>query len=361
MPPHTMNLHRHLGFGRAARKIFGTTDLYRDGRRLELCPAETQQTRPSIHLPGELELVRGLHAETHTTLETLRVQGGTVHHEATSALRLRHVLLAGGHLYQGWRHHLPLSPRRQPWRVPRHLQRVGEGRVLACSFVGNRYFGHFVHDDLPLGLLAGELGEPVTTDDPRTDQMRELAARARVSAEPLAAAHIDELLVVNDRGQNRSRRRRYVELRDRLTAGQPRSPWAGVFLKRAPGETRALENEAALEAALAARGFVSLVAPHTPVSELIRALHGAPVAIGVEGSQMGVAAVTLPPGAAVVALQPADRFNNLPKDLCDAQDQLYGFSVCEPAGSGYRVRIDAVLGLLDRIAAMQSAARAVPA
>jgi capsular polysaccharide biosynthesis protein len=122
-----------------------------------------------------------------------------------------------------------------------------------------------------------------------------------------------------------------------------------VFIRRGGGSPRRLINEADVMAALSLRGFTVVDPQALSPEEVARACFGADVVVGVEGSHLAHGLMQMRPGAALVTIQPPDRFNNPFKDFCDASGLTYGFVVAEAAGEGFRQHIEGLARILDRL------------
>jgi hypothetical protein len=166
-------------------------------------------------------------------------------------------------------------------------ERAGEidQAVLATSYAGTRWFGHFLHDELPLLLLARALGTAV--GHARPGHRHEDAWHALLDLQAptgYGLLHARRLTVIDDIGQNPDKRARYRKLRARLAhlpMGHER-----VYLRRSEsdGERRTLVNARAIEARLVREGFhIVDTAADTP-DEIIRACAGASVVVSIDGS-----------------------------------------------------------------------------
>lgn len=318
-------------------------------RRWVVAAASEETTPPSCFLPDDLDRVSALQEETTPALEHRRVHGGRVVHEPSVAYRLDGCDLIAGHLYADGCH-LSLTPRPQPWlRTPGALPRQREPRSLVSTWAASRYFGHFVTDGLPLALLARAHAAPVRIAEPETAHQQGYRRHTDTEAEPVPAARFDQLLVFEDHAQNDDKRARYDLLHRRIAADLPPTLARGVYLRRGDGVGRRLVNEPEVEACLLQRGFTVVDPSRQPLADIVAALAGAPVAVGVEGSQLAHAVYTIARGGAIVALTPADRFNNVLKDYADATGLRYGFTVCDAADGGCRADIGRLGRLLDRL------------
>ena len=316
-----------------------------------LQPEETRVERPALYDACELDRVTACQEDTSMSAELERLRGGPRHHGATVAHLIPDVYLLGGHLFRrDVIHELSRNP--LPW-VSGSIQEERGEVSLAASRYGIRYFGHWMTDDLPTLKLATDHAPPISPSVALTRHQTEYLALTGLQYEMLPNAYLRQLIVFDDVSQNRLKARRYAALRDQLqsmasVATVTAAPGV-VLLRRNTGHQRVLTNEDEVAAALGARGFRALCPEEHSVSEILTACRGARVAVGVEGSHLAHAIYTLAPGGSLVALQPPQRFNNVFKDICDAAGLSYGLTVGHADGDGFRVDIDALLRLIDRM------------
>jgi capsular polysaccharide biosynthesis protein len=319
-------------------------------RTWELAPGETAVTPPAFFLPGQLDRVTGwAFADEHPGPQ---MNGGlTVTHAATRGFLLDEAWLLDGVLYKGGAC-AHLHPRQQRWPVLRADTEVERGAVY-CTFGGNRYFGQWLMDDCPTYPLAAAEGTPVTTAQPVNPHTRDYEAWLDMAPTRLASAHFRELVVFEDVGQNRHKHARFRAMSSKLASRVASQPHPGVFVLRGrTGERRVLENELELAERLRARRGFRIVEPEQlGVPAIVAACAGARTVVGVEGSALLHGILLLPPGGAVVALQPPGRFVGLLKHLTDRDGQHFGFVVGTPAGDGFRVDGDELERTLDLLPA----------
>ncbi len=222
--------------------------------------------------------------------------------------------------------------------------------TLGCTYFGNMFFGHFWSDDVPLMQFGNQFADPVRTALPLTPHQRELLDLIKLKVRFASSMTFDELYCFDDRAQTKHKERRYRALRktfaDRYGRGD--APH-GVFLFRGnSGSSRLLVNEQQIADALVPHGFVQVHPERLSLDELNRAIWGARVIVGVEGSQLVHGLYNAAEGASFLTLQPPMRFSNILKSYTDCLDMHYGFVIgqaCE--GGGYRVELDEVLRVLD--------------
>jgi capsular polysaccharide biosynthesis protein len=159
--------------------------------------------------------------------------------------------------------------------------------------------------------------------------------------------------MIDDRGKNSYRTRRYEATRGALAAAIPATTRPRLFLRRGTlgAANRKLINEAAVEAFLAARGFHALTPESMGADEVLRAVRGAEVIVSVEGSACAHAVHALSPRGTLVVLQPPYRFVTNHKDELDCIGANYAFVVGVPEADGFSVPTDDLgrtLDLVDR-------------
>ncbi len=305
-----------------------------------------ERRKRAYFLPNQIERVVASHVETTIEHEIARISEVDVEHVPTLAHVIPDARLLHGCVYAR-RGRLVLADTRPPL-VGSDAEHELDVGALAVSYTGNRYFGHWLKDDTTLNLVAREFAPPVATARPPYVHQAGWEAVLRLDARPMATARFRELLVIQDIGQNEHRRSRYEVLRRRVADFGPRTAAPGVYLRQGRSTTpRGWIDAERTEERLARRGF-AIVEPETmTVGELHRVLNGAPVVIGLEGSQMSPSILTLREGGAVVNLQSPFRFNNLYKDYTDALGLRYAFVVGTPEGERFTIDPDEVERTLD--------------
>jgi hypothetical protein len=331
----------------ALRHVFGqVADVHANSERTwTIAPAEAKTVPPAVFLDGELERVRGLQEDTTMAIEMSRVRGGIHQHAATTAHRLRNVTLVGGRLFAGAMNH----------RMSQLSDRGGEGEpvrmrhaAVSSTLMGSIYFGHWMHDDLSLRLAAQTLAPPV---DIARQTYRHEGGYRELLAQPehrVARGRFDELILLQDWGQNAGKRGRFEELRARLRRSVVGDGNRRVYIKRGRSRSasgRDLLNAGALEAHLVAQGFVVVDPDSMAAGQIAAAVRDASLVVGVEGSHLAHAIYAIADRGTLLAIQPPHRFNNVFKDITDAMALRYAFIVGEPAPGGF----DVDLGRLDRL------------
>lgn len=343
----TLNrIARRLGLSRTYAQL--------SERSWTLAQGCTRVEPPSLFDEADLQRITGYGVDGSPEVEALRMRGGPTEHGPARAYLLRDVRLMNGHLFRAGMT-LHLRDARTPW-IGERPEAVRDHAVLACTQYGCRFFGHWLADDLPLRLAAQELGTPIACKQALTPHQHEYASRLGLEVDAIGPTHFRELIVIDDRGQNADRRERMQTLRERLHGGALAKRHAGVMLWRgSTGHARQLTNEAAVAQRLRERGFTIVRPEEQSFDELAEACAGARVVVGVEGSQLAHGLYGVAPAGAVVALQPPHRFGNVFKVYADNLGLRYGFVVghAEPGGS-FRIDVDQLDRLLDRIDAMQA-------
>lgn len=283
----------------------------------QLSPAEIRMTPPAIVLPGHLErIMRTEFAPLDVVLQSLA--GDPAEHFApTMAYLLRDAALIDGTVYaQGYMEHLHTRKRRTPF--PSDMTEVTRA-TMHESWLGNRWFGNWLLDDLTTYPLAEAEAPVVTSQAPRKGHAPDYEARLEIKAQPIGDTHFQELVVFDDRFNNGGRVARAAQIRQRLVPNPPAQQHPGVFLLRGrSGDLRHLRNEPELaEWAENKLGFQVLDPEKSSMEDLVHACSGAKVVMGVEGSQLCHGIAAMPEGATLVTLQPPDRVTTALKQMTD--------------------------------------------
>lgn len=316
----------------------------------EIAPAESRFIPPALCLPGQIERVTG--TEFGARAEVLRhLRGGfDVTEGPTRGFALRDADLVEGVLYAG-------RGRRalRPGARPRAFHPVPEERtsgVLYESWIGNRWFGNWLTDDCLAYALAERFGVPVATSPGKTGHAADYERRLGHRPRRFERVHFDELILLDDHGNNADRRARSARINARLRLDTDPEPGPGVFLLRgAAGDRRILVNEAEIAARLRdAHGFTVLDPLAETVPRIIAACAGARVIAGVEGSQLAHGLMVMDPGATLLTLQPPDRVTSVLKITTDRQGQGFAFVVGQGGRDRFHVdgaEVAATLALIE--------------
>jgi hypothetical protein len=348
MSPHTSFLQLRSA---VLRHVFHRPSQYQAlcERSWTICAAESRFEPSATYLRGELERVRNVQEETTCETELNRLAAGTRLHVATRAYLFKDVTLCGGLLFKG-------AMNLRIARSSDHRDDI-EGvdmssAAISTTLMGSIYFGHWMHDDVSLNVVARSLAPPV--EIARTPYAHESGYRQLLSlpGARIASGHFGELILLDDWGQNSHKRRRYQELRDTLRRAIARSGHDRVYIKRgqsACSRGRDLSNCMGLETHLVARGF-AVVDPDTMSAEQIATtLRDARLVIGTEGSHLAHAIYAIADGGTLVVIQPPHRFNNIFKDLTDALGLQYAFIIGDAAEEGFSIDLDRLDRLLEHV------------
>lgn len=317
-------------------------------RTWQLAPAQSKPVAPALYDPADLDHVQGTWPGTTIEAELQRLLTPVQHHAATRAFLLKDLDVVDGYIYgRRWKTRLlPVGP---PIWASAPEAHISQG-TLACSWIGNVYFGHWVSDDLTLYLAAAELGNPFTLE--RTPYLHEPQYREllHIANPALRRAHLDEMIVLEDIGQNDYKRRRYELLRSRLRAHVRKLGSEYVYIRRGTsGEPRDIVNSPEVESFLGSKGFAVIDPEALRPIDIAAQLLDARVVISVEGSQLAHALLSMAQGGIMCCIQPPWRFNNIHRGQAECLSMRYASIVGRPCEGGFRVDIDGLKRLLDKM------------
>lgn len=320
-------------------------------RQWTLHPSENITSPPAIYLGGELDKVIGVQEETTYAAELKRVQGGVIEHAGTTAYRLRDVTIYNGYVYKKSMKY-PLTTAKESLIGFGKLDKIPEA-ALGCTFVGNRYFGHWLTDNLTLTLAAQQLATAIRPAYKFTDHQQEYSNFLDIHCEPVAKAKCKELIFIDDYGQNRYKRERYDYIRSKLRSqfkeNSAQSVQGVMLLRGKSGVQRLLVNENEIAEYLRNQGFIIVDPQAMSAREIVTKTLGAKVVVGAEGSQLVHGLFTLSGSGTIVTLQPPYRFNNVFKDYTDCLGLRYGFVVGQQVANGFEINIEDLARTLDMI------------
>jgi hypothetical protein len=317
-----------------------------------VCEADEQPMRQAVFPPGEIERITGVHEFSAGLEDEIRLTvSDRVHHTATWAWRLRDVCVAPGVLCD---HH---SYRRLTFGAvparPCIVDEVTETVAFCSTDAGNDYFAHALLDDATTALLGATYGAVLFGGGrmPPTPQVRDYLAWFNVDHRYTRPAHLHDAWIFTDHAQNNGRRKRLAALRRRLTEsfGIP-SAVAPAYIRRGrSGAPRTLANEAEIEAALDRRGFRIVDPEHESTESICRKLQGAPLIVGVEGSQLAHGVLNLAAGGGLLCIQPAARFNAVYRSFTNSVDLHWGFVVAEGTADRFELNLERLIAVIERM------------
>jgi Glycosyltransferase 61 len=321
-----------------------------------LCPEEKAELEPAIFLPGQIEKVTGAPSESTVAAEIRAMTEREVIHAPAIAYHIKDAALFGGSVYAGNMRYFIFDGHQRKKVRSTHIEKA----ALTSTFVGIKYFGHWLKDDCTLRLLCEEFGDLLCV---RANPHRDCTTYGDYFQQEWSTetngALIDHLVIMQDFGQNSSKRRRYELLRSRLKArlgSQKAKPL--VYLKRgATGASRMVHNEEEIIIALREKGFEILDIATVNLEYMLTVLSQADVVVSVEGSHCAHCAFSLPVGSGLILLQPPDRFCANQRGWAESLSIRSGFVVGDAVGgSSCSFSVSAVLQTVDLMLQQISAA-----
>lgn len=323
-------------------------------RAWTVCPATRAQCQPALHPPGAIERVSRLSPYRNWPAEERLIRGGEVELGPTLGYLLKQVDVADSHLYCGGFEWHGGAGESGVWLPPAPREPDIAHATMASTSTGTLFFGCLLLDDFPLELLARDPAEAVSLVSKPSGH--EAGYRALLGLPPKRVVHrarIRELAFFDDPAYNPSKTQRYRSLREALRRHAPEAAGTQrLYIRRGlSGQRRVMVNEVELEQVLAQQGFTILDPMQVSASEATRVAMGARLVVSIEGSQISHAQFAMADDAALIVLQPPDRFCLQYKEFTDALGMRFGFVVCHPGEDGFRVDIPELLGLIERMSA----------
>ena len=325
-------------------------------KRWTICPAERQITPPAIYLEGDLERITAVMEDTSYEQEMMRIRGGNVEHAPTVAYELTGCEILDGSLYKNALR-VPLTKQPAGWVTGGVDEKIRQAS-LASTYYGSFYFGHWITDDLTLQIAAEEIGSPIIVARNKYGHEDGYCELLGVHRKLVQRVRLERLVMFDDFGQNSYKRRRYGDLRSRLSCMKPR-PGSKIYIRRGTqGANRALTNSAEVENCLIGQGFEVIEPESLSPRKIVEAVSGASLVVGVEGSHMIHSLLTMARDGALCILQPPFRFNNVLKNYTDCIGMHYGFVLGRAEEGGFAIEIDRLQRLLERLERATAVSRA---
>ena len=290
--------------------------------------------RPLIHLPDELDKITGHHSDSNPESNLRLIDCDKVPQGPTQGFLLRDAVVAHGTvLTAGWLRHIRHEPRRA--FLPKIGDRYDEA-ALSSSAVSERYFGHWLRDQLPLEILIGKLGQQALavpgTVRPNEKGYRDLT---NLEAEKPAFASIDKLWIYHDFEITDHRVARINELRSRIRSNSQAAKSSDiVFLGRGDRSVgRSMINESEIAEALSADGVTYLLPEKMEPAEIAGHLKDARIVMGPEGSAFAHALCAMPEGATMLHLIGPSNFTLHYRIYCEALGMKLAIAIGDQEGA----------------------------
>ena len=319
-----------------------------------LHPEEKTTLSSTVFLPGQIERIKEYKATDHwgaptRNSEIAAATSTTIVHPPTIAYHIKNAVLFDGVVYVGHFKH-PIADKslfNSPAHEPQHLGT----RSLASTFLGTKYFGHWLADDCTKYVLAEDIGAPLCLRMPGSAFGHRQKYQTYFAQDwtPIDRAHIDHLVVFQDFPQNSLKRKRYGILRNRLKEHYPkRGGDTYVYLRRGQsGVVRAIENEDEIVDALVKHGFQVIDITIDSLDFIIETLLNAKIVVSLEGSHLAHWIYTAPENSGLLVMQPADRFIALQRAYAECLGIKYAFVVGDISDAGYNFSPSDILHTVD--------------
>ncbi len=318
-------------------------------KKWEVSPASISTTPPAISLSGEIEKIKGYESATSREQEQLRINGGRREHAATIGRVIRDAELCGDYIYKkSAKMQIGVKPEKIFYESQNFMEI--DAAALACSWSDTKYFGHWVTDGISLLMAARDLAPPIRNSELMTTHQNQYLSIIEMSYLEFNCGKVRELIILEDFGQNKYKRERYEKIRYafRRAGTEPSHPGV-IILRGTSGTDRTLVNEDQVANYLLSIGFRIIDPQRQSAGEIVAAIRGARVVIGVEGSHLAHGLFSMAPEGTLVVLQPPYRFNNVHKDYTDCLDLKYAFMLGEPCEGGFSISMNNLKKTLDLI------------
>jgi len=316
-----------------------------------LCPEQKTTIPNAVFLPGQLDkLIKqkpgawGLKTKEEVIAEATST---TVTHAPTIAYHIKDATLFDGTIYVD-RFKQPISAT-SLFRFDSGEPRQIEACALASSFLGTKYFGHWMTDDCTRYLLAERFGTTLCTRMPAYPHLHHYQRYFNQTWVPTDRAHIDHLIVFQDFSQNSFKRERYKILRNRIKAYFPEKFGNTlIYLRRGnTGAPRTIQNEPQIMDALTKLGFVIVDIEFDSLEHIIGTLLNARLVVSIEGSHVAHCAYTVPESSGLLILQPSDSFSAVHRDWSESLGIRFGFVVGDVGDKGYQFPVPEILRTIE--------------
>ena len=320
-------------------------------RRNIIWPEETVAARPAICLPGQIDRIvdRAPNSPSPNEKEIAQITSATLTHGATIAYHIKDATLFDGCIYtKNFKY--PIA-KKSLYRSPgQKFVHMGSA-ALASSYLGSKFFGHWLADDCTRYLLGQEMTK-ICIRRPQYVHQLQYQQIFGQKWKSIDRAHADELIVFDDYSQNDHKRQRYLSLRSRVKAQfQCEGNETLVYFRRGrTGMPRSIQNEDEIVRFLVNRGFVVLDVETDSLSHILSTLMRAKIVVTIGGSHAAHCIYTSPPNSGLIVLQPPDRFSAIYRDWAECVGFRFGYVVGTIKESEYYFPVRDIAATIDLMA-----------
>lgn len=284
----------------------------------------------------------------NTKSEITHAFARSIAHPPTVAYHLRNAVLFDGSIYA--RHHRAPIAEKDLFKTAARTQQI-TSCALTSSYLGTKFFGHWLLDDCATYVLAESIAPPLCVRGAAFPHASKYASWFDQTWNTVDRAHIGWLTVFQDFALNSHKRKRLAKLRN-IIRGRfaPNNPDKDkyVYLRRGQtGALRLIANEDLLINSLAKRGFSIVDIETTDLDDLLRTLACAKLTVSMEGSHCAHCVLAMPENSLMLILQPSDLFSASGHALTAAVNLRSGFIVGPKTPFGYSFTIDEILRTAD--------------
>jgi hypothetical protein len=296
------------------------------------------------HLNYNLKTVTGETVEG----EIKRVSGREVFFKPSVMYQVNQLKVLNSLLYKN-NFRFRLSEKKEPIFNFIGDTKIEDEGLLVSSWSSNKYFGHWIHDECPKILAGNKLGlaSYSTVNERKYIHQSGYEKILNLSSKGIQRAFFRKFFYLSDATLNKYRQERFRQLRSfALSSGQVVN--SKVYIKRGVVgvQGRELINEVLLIEMLVKDGYVVIEPEKMMPAEIVEACRGARIIIGVEGSALAHAFLTISSKGTIVSLVPENRFTNPFMDFCSSIGLRYGFVVGRASKTGFNINLDDLEKLL---------------
>jgi hypothetical protein len=320
-----------------------------------LCNVESEIIAPAVFLAGQLDKITEFpndpwFGQVSVPGQIADVTSIFVSHPPTIAYHIKDAVLFDGSIYVGkYRYPLHAKTDNSMFKATEHVTEHFEKGALASTYLGSRFFFHWLADDCTRYLLAEDAARVICARRMYYPHQNEYDRYFRQDWNPTDRARIDNLIVYEDFSQNSNKRKRYDILRERIRPHiQPVGTGGGVYLRRGnTGAARLVQNEDEIVASLIKRGFVVIDVGRDTLGHLIGTLFNAKIVVSTEGSHISHCIYASPKDSSLLVLQPCDRFSSIHRSWSASLGLGFGFVVGDRSDQGYYFPVSDILRTID--------------
>lgn len=290
----------------------------------------TIERQQAMYRKEELGKITGIAPYRSMALEVARLSQCDIGIPPAVFHSLKDAIFTNGNIYSNRAKHLIAGNTRSLYsKITREMNTTG---VVVANRQSHQYFGHWLHDELPMTIFCQNHGRVLTSHFGKKPYIHEAGYYEALQTPPPTELDNNclykEISILEPAPLNSVQVESLRQFRKRFSHLHSKKKEV-AFIRRGGNnhDNRNLENEDAIINFMLKIGGTIISPEKDTAKDIIENLLDAKLVIGIEGSHLANALLSMPEHGCLLVIQPPNRFNNIFKDYCDVTYRKYAFTI----------------------------------